>query len=113
MTKEEAIRVIEIIEKRFITLDKEELQALDMAIKALENEPKFLMHSDGRIEHIIEPCDCISRQAVISKMRNLYPDIPFVNFNNARLKWLRKYKPYLDCEEVVKSMPSVQKKGGD
>ncbi len=39
MTREKAIKVIEIIEKRFITLDKEELQALDMAIKALEQEP--------------------------------------------------------------------------
>ena len=38
MTKEEAIKVIEVIEKRFITLDKEELQALDMAIKALEDK---------------------------------------------------------------------------
>ena len=58
-----------------------------------------------------ESCDdCVSRQAVIVEMRNLYPDIPFVDFNNARLKWLRKYKPYLDCEEVVKSMPSVTPK---
>ena len=50
MTREEAIKVIEIIEKRFITLDKEERQALILAIKALEQEP----------------CeDCISKKAVL------------------------------------------------
>lgn len=38
MTREEAIKVIEIVEKRFITLDKEERQALKMAIKALSAE---------------------------------------------------------------------------
>lgn len=71
MTREEAIKVIEIIEKRFITLDKEELQALDMAIKALESQPRFLVHSDGKIEQIIEPCDdCVSRQAVLDALDN-------------------------------------------
>ena len=56
---------------------------------------------------ITESDDCVSRQAVIAEIKNLYPDIPSVDFNNARLKWTRKYKPYLDCEEVVKSMPPV------
>ena len=40
MTREEAIRVIEIIDIRYMTLDAEERQALGMAIKALEQEPK-------------------------------------------------------------------------
>ena len=62
---------------------------------------------------ITESDDAVSRQAVIVEIRNLYPDIPFVDFNNARLKWTRKYKPYLDCEEVVKSMPSVLPKQKD
>lgn len=38
MTREEAIKIIEIIEKRYITLDNEERQALYMAIKALKQE---------------------------------------------------------------------------
>lgn len=32
-------------------------EILDLAAKALENKPKFILHSDGKIEQIIEPCD--------------------------------------------------------
>lgn len=39
MTNEEAIKVIEILEKRYITFDNEERQALIMAIQALEQQP--------------------------------------------------------------------------
>ena len=39
MTREEAIKILEIIRKRYITLDKEEVEALDVAIKDLSAEP--------------------------------------------------------------------------
>lgn len=111
MTEEKTIEILQEL-WRYKETDKyteaEIRQALDTAIKALDNKPKFLLHSDGKIEQIIEPCgDAVSRQAVIAEMRSLYPDIPLVDFNNARLKWVQKYKPYLDCEKVVKNMPTV------
>ena len=39
MTREKAKEIIEIIIKRYCTLDKGERQALAIAIKALEQEP--------------------------------------------------------------------------
>lgn len=51
--------------------------------------------------------DAISRKAVLKAIKNLYPDIPFVDINGARLKWLRKYEPYFECEKVVEQLPSV------
>lgn len=52
--------------------------------------------------------DAISRQAVLKAIKNLYPGIPFVDINGARLKWLRKYEPYFECEKVVEQLPSVK-----
>lgn len=128
MTREEAIKRLKEARNTiqpFRYVD----EAIDYVIKALEQEPcddcvsrgvfeQVVWERDTAIEQLrklgyelgqkIEPCDdCVSRKAVIAEMRNLYPDIPLVDFNNARLKWTRKYKPYLDCEKVVKSMPSV------
>lgn len=40
MASEEAIKVIEVIEKRYITLDATERQALILVIQALEQESK-------------------------------------------------------------------------
>lgn len=55
-----------------------------------------------------KPCeDAISRQAVLKAIKNLYPGIPVVDINGARLKWLRKYEPYFECEKVVEQLPSV------
>lgn len=51
--------------------------------------------------------DAISRQAVLKAIKNLYPGIPVVDINGARLKWLRKYKPYFECEKVVEQLPSI------
>ena len=56
MTREEAIEVLKDIYNytRFDTYTTNE--ARTMAIKALENKPRFILHSDGKIEQIIEPC---------------------------------------------------------
>lgn len=51
--------------------------------------------------------DAISRQAVLKAIKNLYPGIPVVDINGARLKWLRKYEPYFECEKVVKQLPPI------
>ena len=50
MTREEALQILDTIP----TIG-EQVDALEMAIKALENQPKFIIHSDGTIEQIIEP----------------------------------------------------------
>lgn len=43
----------------------------------MTNKPRFLIHSDGRIEQIVDTCeDCISRRQAIDKMQELeYEDI--------------------------------------
>lgn len=51
--------------------------------------------------------DAISRYAVLKAIKNLYPGIPVVDINGARLKWLRKYEPYFECEKVVEQLPSI------
>lgn len=55
MTREEAIeRLKNYTQYRCGGVD---LVALNMAIQALESQPRFLVHSDGKIEQIIETCD--------------------------------------------------------
>lgn len=55
--------------------------------------------------------DVISRDEALSAIRMLYPSMPIVNVFNAFEKWKDKYKTYLECEDVIKSVPSAQKKG--
>ena len=50
MTIEEAIEILDTIP----TIG-EQVDALEMAIKALQNQPRFIIHSDGTMEQIIEP----------------------------------------------------------
>ena len=70
MTREEAIRFLENM-SIYQQPDSDYRNALDMAIKALENQPKFIIHSDGTMEQIIEPCeDCISRAEAIKAMED-------------------------------------------
>ena len=57
MTREEALKIIEVIEKRYITLDNEERQALIVATKALEQEPKTGKWIDGLIAKVLEEVD--------------------------------------------------------
>ncbi len=61
-TTEETIEILQEL-WRYKKTDKytesEIRQALEMAIKALENKPRFILHSDGKIEQIIEPCDVV------------------------------------------------------
>jgi len=79
MTKEEAIEIIKIIDKRYCTLDKDERQALAVAIKALEQEP----------------CDdCVSRSAVMQIVEI------------SRLHLDRKYDTEVMSEQI-KALPPV------
>lgn len=64
MTREEALKVLEMFLHKQCDLKRTEFAydantvwaAVNMASKALEQEPRFLLHSDGKIEQIIEPC---------------------------------------------------------
>ena len=60
MTKEKAKEIIEIIDKRYCTLDKEERQALTVAIKLLEKAPKtgHWIEKDGSASAV---CSCCNR----------------------------------------------------
>ena len=58
MTREEAIRfgkTILMLTNKELESDKHTYEFTAMAIKALENQPKFIIHSDGTIKQIIEP----------------------------------------------------------
>ena len=69
-----------------------EKEALKIAIAALK----------------VEPCeDTISRKTALESIRNLYPDIPVMDIMGARRKWLEKYAPYFECENVIEHLPPV------
>ena len=40
-------------------------------------------------------------------IRNLYPGMPRVDFNGSLRKWVDKYKPYIECDDAIKQLPSV------
>jgi hypothetical protein len=51
--------------------------------------------------------DCISREQALGAIRNLYPGMPRVDFNGSLRKWVDKYKPYIECDDAIKQLPSV------
>ncbi len=51
--------------------------------------------------------DCISREKALVAIRNLYPGMPRVDFNGSLRKWVDKYKPYIECDDAIKELPSV------
>lgn len=60
-----------------------------------------------------EPCDdAISRKLAIRAIKNLYPDIPRVDFNGAKRKWADKYAQYIECERLIEHLPPVTQKSG-
>ena len=56
--------------------------------------------------------DLISRQAAIAAIQNLYPGMPGVNVCDHLNKWREKNKEYIECEEIIKKLPSVKPKKG-
>ena len=99
MTREEAIKAL--IKERKTALH-ENKQAFDMAIEALKNQPRFIIHSDGTIEQIIEICeDCISREAVLDAINK------YIEKSQSR----GTIDDFISFEElVVKDLPSIQPK---
>ena len=51
--------------------------------------------------------DAISREQALVAIRNLYPGMPRVDFNGSLRKWVDKYKPYIECDDAIKQLPSV------
>ena len=51
--------------------------------------------------------DCISRAEALGAIRNLYPSMPRVDFSGSLRKWVDKYKPYIECDDAIKELPSV------
>ena len=115
MTREEAIDII-----RQYECCKEHIEACEMAISALEQQPceRFEWGIDGNVYKITkakdgkEICqqvckDAVSRKLAISAIKNLYPDIPRVDFNGAKRKWAEKYAQYIECERIIEQLPSV------
>ena len=75
MTREEArIKLIEIRAQLEVILSMYGLEiseVFDMAIKALEQEPKFIAKSDGTIEQIKNCNDCIANKVEWEKIGEL------------------------------------------
>ena len=73
MTREEAIkeliRAFDVLDNS-CHMDNRRKEAFNMAKMALENKPRFILHSDGKIEQIIEPCD-----GVLDKIKDEIWDI--------------------------------------
>lgn len=92
MTRQEAIEVLEALwrYKDCGYSEYEIRESLEMAIKVLKQEP----------------CkDCISREQALIGIRNLYPGAPYLRRNFS--KWKEKNKIYIECENVIESLPSV------
>lgn len=97
MIREEAIEIIKAMQTDNFNYEPEEIvEALDMAIEALKNQPRFIIHSDGTIEQIIEICeDCISRKAVLDCLT---------------ASGLKKFDFLLDVRDKIKNLPSITPK---
>lgn len=88
MTREEAIKEIKDMVDSWqedyaeeVIMATEEIQALNMAIKALEQSPQFIIKSDGTIEQIKDCNNCIFSQKTGHKDNIHIPD-----FSNC--KWI-------------------------
>ena len=55
--------------------------------------------------------DLISRQAALIAIRNLYPDMPRVDFMDNISNWQKRNKQYIECENAIEKLPSAQKIG--
>ena len=111
MTKEGAIKVIEMIDKRYITLDVTDRQALVMAIQALEQEQQSEWERDHEIlkayadgQESMKPCkDAISRQAAINILDDMVKDYVKENdFDKAQgVAWVKVQKlPSVSTEKI-------------
>ena len=60
-----------------------------------------------KLEKDFGELDCISREQALVAIRNLYPGMPRVDFNGSLRKWVDKYKPYIECDDAIKQLPSV------
>lgn len=96
MTKEEASFYLSNMDRKY--MEKDMSEALDMAIKALEQEPiKYWIDYNGHVTPIQQPCeDAISREAVLSKLNNELKYGAIINAGGIE-------KAY----EIVNNIPSV------
>ena len=97
MTEEKAIVILQEL-WRYKETDKytesEIRLALDIAIQTLKKRPRFILHSDGKIEQIIEPCG-----DVLDKIRDEICDIDDEIVLNPDSFWERKV--YVRFSEVI------------
>ena len=53
--------------------------------------------------------ELISRQAAIEAIQNLYPGMPRFNVcSNVLDRWYKTNKQYIECEDAINKLPSVQ-----
>ena len=66
-----------------------------------------LEKNSKKLEKDFGELDCISREQALVAIRNLYPGMPRVDFNGSLRKWVDKYRPYIECDDAIKQLPSV------
>lgn len=135
MKKEEVIKWLKIMKANLNTFPEincgKKIEALAEAIRLLKNEQSidkidcdhtncincvnhkycdYETTSSGKPNKSEIPTgsdDCISREQALVAIRNLYPDMPRVDFNGSLRKWVDKYKPYIECDDAIELLPSV------
>lgn len=51
--------------------------------------------------------DLIDRQAALKAIQDLYPTMPRINFGDNISNWQQKYRQYIECEKVIRILPSA------
>ena len=55
--------------------------------------------------------DLIDRQAALKAIQDLYPAMPRINFGDNISNWQQKYRQYIECENVIRILPTAERKG--
>ena len=56
--------------------------------------------------------DTISRKTAIKAIQDLYPAMPRIDFGDNISNWQQKYRQYIECENVIRILPSAERKKG-
>jgi len=58
--------------------------------------------------NVLNALDCVSRVQALTNIKSLYPEAPRINFMDNLAQWKKKYSQYMECERVIKNLPSAQ-----
>lgn len=104
----ELIRAFDVLNNS-CHMDNRRKEAFNMAKMALENKPRFILHSDGKIEQIIEPCDVVLDKIkdeifdiddeIVLNPDSFYERKAYIRLNNV-INIIDKYKTESEAAEI-------------